>query len=263
MFHRPKAEEPVKEQKVEARPAEKQVKQPQSQQYVPVQKQEYVPQPEQKTITQAPVKEEKIMSTNLSDNQETAERHVETSASVPFQRPPQMQRTVPGSFGGYAHAPAHSGGMYDTRGNSDDRRLVIGKGITMSGEIEACDYLLVEGTLEAALKGAKVLEVAESGVFYGAVEIEEATIAGRFEGELTVNGRITVKSGGSVTGAIAYKELAVEAGATVDGKLSPLVSSAAQAAQPAKKTMAPKNDNSGQQQSSELPFAGTAAEAAE
>lgn len=103
-----------------------------------------------------------------------------------------------------------------------ERRLVIGQGISMSGQIESCDYLLVEGTIEAALKGARLLEISESGNFYGTVEIDEATIAGRFEGDLTVNGRLTVKSGGVIMGSIAYKELEVEAGAVIDGKLSPL-----------------------------------------
>ena len=75
---------------------------------------------------------------------------------------------------------------------------------------------------EAALKGARILEVAENGTFYGTVEIDECTIAGRFEGDITVNGRLTIRSTGSITGTMAYKELAVEAGATVDGKITPL-----------------------------------------
>ncbi|HRQ61510.1 MAG TPA: polymer-forming cytoskeletal protein [Alphaproteobacteria bacterium] len=103
-----------------------------------------------------------------------------------------------------------------------ERRLVIGQGISMSGQIESCDYLLVEGTIEAALKGARLLEISETGNFYGTVEIDEATIAGRFEGDLTVNGRLTVKSGGVIMGSISYKELEIQAGAVIDGKLSPL-----------------------------------------
>lgn len=103
-----------------------------------------------------------------------------------------------------------------------ERRLVIGQGISMSGQIESCDYLLVEGTIEAALKGARLLEVSETGNFYGTVEIDEATIAGRFEGDLTVNGRLSVKAGGIIMGSISYKELEIEAGALIDGKLSPL-----------------------------------------
>lgn len=104
----------------------------------------------------------------------------------------------------------------------NDRTLTIGRGINMSGEIDSCDHLMVEGTVEAALKGAKLLEIAETGTFYGTVEIEEATIAGRFEGDITVSGRLTVKSSGVITGSIAYRDLEVESGAVVDGRLTPL-----------------------------------------
>lgn len=202
------------------------------------------------------------MITDQSDSRESETRSMEPPAGAPFQRPPQMHRSVPGGFpGAYSHSAPNP---YDSRShNSDERRLVIGQGITMSGEIESCDFLMVEGTLEAALKGAKVLEIAASGTFYGAVEIEEATVAGRFEGELTVNGRLTIKSGGSVTGSIAYKELSVEAGATLDGKVSPLALAGAAKAEAPKKAMAPKNDNAGRESVGELPFAGRAAAAAE
>ncbi len=110
----------------------------------------------------------------------------------------------------------------ETPYSGSDRTLTIGRGINMSGEIDSCDHLMVEGTVEAALKGAKLLEIAESGTFYGTVEIEEATIAGRFEGDITVNGRLTLKSSGVITGSIAYRELEVEAGAVLDGRMTPL-----------------------------------------
>lgn len=108
----------------------------------------------------------------------------------------------------------------------NDRRLTIGRGITMSGEIESCDELQVEGTVEAALKGAKYLNIAESGVFYGTVEIEDAIIAGRFEGEIIVNGRLTVEETGIITGSISYKELEIKSGAIVDGRVTPLAAKA-------------------------------------
>jgi cytoskeletal protein CcmA (bactofilin family) len=121
-----------------------------------------------------------------------------------------------------AQQSAQNASQTQVQETAQGRRLVVGQGITMSGEIEACDHLVVEGTVEAALKGASVLEISETGVFYGSVEIDEAVIAGRFEGELSVNGHLSVRSTGSITGTIAYKELAVEAGAMLDGKISPL-----------------------------------------
>ncbi len=186
--------------------------------------------------------ESKTMTQNNESGESSADRSVDIPAS-PFQRPGQSPvaaaaasasaavapaRMAPAAYGGYpaayAATPATSSSSSSVSAAADPkaRRLVIGHGITMSGEIESCDLLVVEGTVEAALKGASVLEISESGMFYGTVEINEATIAGKFEGDLTVNGRLTVRSTGSITGAIAYKELAVEAGATIDGKITPL-----------------------------------------
>lgn len=149
------------------------------------------------------------------------------AASAMSRSRPLSQRTPSSTTYGSGGYPGSSSYKVPAAARSPegDRTLTIGAGITMSGEIESCDYLLVEGTVEAALKGARVLDIAGSGTFYGTVEIDEATIAGRFEGDLTVHGRLTVKSTGAVTGTIAYKEFEVESGAVIDGKIMQLSSS--------------------------------------
>ena len=178
-----------------------------------------------------------------------------------FSRPGQapMAGRVPGAYPG-AYPGAVAGGYgQPAASNAADaaagRKLYIGQGITLSGEIESCDHLVVEGTVEAALKGASVLEIAEAGAYFGTVDIDEATIAGRFEGDLTVRGRLTVKTSGSITGSITYKELAIEAGATLDGKLSPLDAKAAHSrrSEGSNKSARKPNDFG-----AELPFEGKA-----
>jgi len=99
------------------------------------------------------------------------------------------------------------------------RKLIVGREITLSGEIAACDHLIVEGTVEASVKECHRLEVSEAGLFRGAVQISEADIAGRFEGQITVQGRLSVRSTGRIQGKIQYGELAVEAGGTLDGEV--------------------------------------------
>src|SRR5690606_34071285 len=119
-------------------------------------------------------------------------------------QPAQAPR-VPGSsyaYPGASAAPGASTFGATSAKPATGRRLVIGEGISISGEIEACDHLVIDGTIEAALKGASTLDVTETGTFYGSVEINEATIAGRFEGEITVAGRLTVTATGSVIGSI-------------------------------------------------------------
>ena len=216
------------------------------------------------------------MSSNEHPSQQDANtRPIDIPGGSNATRQPGVQSPrMPAAYGtssygtapyGTAGATAAPYGSVSPTQKVEGRRLVIGEGITMSGEIEACDTLVVEGTIEAALKGASVLEVAESGTFYGTVEINECTIAGRFEGDLTVNGRLTVKASGSVTGTIAYKELAVDSGATLDGKITPLL------AKSAKKSEKPKEGKSGGklrpdsrgEEGVELPFAGSSAAAAE
>lgn len=195
-------------------------------------------------VTEQKSQQEKKEAKPMSQAETATEEKTEAQIDIPSSAY-QRAGTAPASASGYpgsaATAPAsYPGyGAANTQAAAGDRRLTIGAGITMSGEIEACDYLLVEGTVEAALKGASVLDIAETGVFYGTVEIEDATIAGRFEGDITAQGRLVLREGATVTGTIAYKELEIEAGAIIDGKLTPL-SGVAKSEKPAPSTTAKK-----------------------
>ncbi len=170
-------------------------------------------------------KENRAMSQNQAEDRNdhgNEQRQSDIPANMQrMQNPPGAAR-IPGSYASNYPGYGSSNASGSAQENNLGRKLIVGHGINLSGEIEACDHLIVEGKVEATLKGASVLDIAESGVFYGTVEIEEATIAGRFEGDLTVAGRLTIKSTGSITGAIFYRELAVEAGGTIDGKISPI-----------------------------------------
>lgn len=116
---------------------------------------------------------------------------------------------------------------------SDQRRLIVGRDISLNGEIGSCDILVVEGTVEAKLRDGRSIEIAETGLFKGAVEIDEADIGGRFEGDIIVRGRLTVRSTGKINGSIKYGELAVEAGALLNGEIGKYTPAAKPAAIPA------------------------------
>jgi cytoskeletal protein CcmA (bactofilin family) len=164
------------------------------------------------------------MAQNPTDTQNPSENQSRSGLGLPgkgytspFQAGGMNRAAAPASP--YASsAPAYGASSAADMG----RKLVVGQGITLAGEIQSCDHLIVEGRVEAALKGAKMLDIAEAGTFVGTVEIDEAVIAGAFEGDIIVQGRLTVRSTGKINGTISYKELAVEAGATVEGSLTPL-----------------------------------------
>ncbi|WGF86243.1 bactofilin family protein [Marinivivus vitaminiproducens] len=97
------------------------------------------------------------------------------------------------------------------------KRLTVGDGIRMSGEITACDRLVVEGHVEARLNETLALEIAETGHFKGGCEVEEAEITGCYEGDLIVRNRLLVRATGRVHGNIQYGEIEVERGGQVSG----------------------------------------------
>jgi cytoskeletal protein CcmA (bactofilin family) len=106
------------------------------------------------------------------------------------------------------------------------RKLIVGREISLSGDITACDILVVEGNIEATLRDGRHLEITEAGHFKGSVEIDEADIAGKFEGSLTVRGRLKLRSTGQIEGTLSYGEIEVEAGGRLIGELKVLPASA-------------------------------------
>jgi len=111
-----------------------------------------------------------------------------------------------------------SDGSVGSRGHEVDRRtLIIGPGISLSGEVTSCDRLIVEGTIEAQLQKCQHVIIAETGVFNGQASTENADVRGRFEGELIVRKRLLIRAGGHVSGTITYGEIEIESGGKISG----------------------------------------------
>lgn len=106
--------------------------------------------------------------------------------------------------------------------DGDGKRLVVGRDIRLSGEITACDKLVVEGHVEVSLPGARVIEVSQSGYFKGTADVEEADISGRFEGELIARDRLVVRAGGRISGTIRYGRIVIESGGEISGDMQTL-----------------------------------------
>jgi len=102
------------------------------------------------------------------------------------------------------------------------KRLIVGEGIRLSGEISSCDRLVVEGEVEVTLNDTLALEIASSGRFTGGCEVEEADISGIYEGDLTVRKRLFVRGSGKLTGTVRYGELELERGGQIAGNISVL-----------------------------------------
>tara|TARA_B100000459_G_C8548137_1_gene188154 strand:- start:29 stop:502 length:474 start_codon:yes stop_codon:yes gene_type:complete len=104
-------------------------------------------------------------------------------------------------------------------GPGDGRRLIVGREICLSGEITACDTLVVEGRVDATLNESHRVEISESGYFKGKVDIAVAEIKGHFEGELIARERLIIRKSGRVTGKVVYAEIEIERGGEISGDI--------------------------------------------
>lgn len=105
---------------------------------------------------------------------------------------------------------------------TEGKKLTVGRGIRLSGEITACEKLVVEGQVEADLTGAQDLVVAESGLFKGRAIVDRAEISGTFEGELTVREVLSLHGSGLIEGTLKYAEMEIERGGRVRGTIDEL-----------------------------------------
>lgn len=110
-------------------------------------------------------------------------------------------------------------------GEAEQKKLIVGRDIFLNGEIRTCDSLVVEGKVEAVLSDCRAMEIAGSGEFRGSAEIESADISGRFDGDLVVRQRLTIRASGKVMGKIRYGQLEVERGGIISGTIEGLAES--------------------------------------
>ena len=122
---------------------------------------------------------------------------------------PDVPRGAPDSV------PADVPGRVD----SDPKRLTVGRETTISGgTVLDCERLTVEGTVEASMPDGRLLEIVKGGTFKGTVTVDNADIAGAFEGELKVKKRLFIRASGRVSGTIRYGQFEVERGGRIEGK---------------------------------------------
>ncbi|HTT79960.1 MAG TPA: polymer-forming cytoskeletal protein [Stellaceae bacterium] len=132
----------------------------------------------------------------------------------PTPEPPRPAELAPRSAPAPAPAPAARG-----RSDGEPRKLIVGREISLSGEINSCDRLIVEGSVEANLQNCHEVDIAESGLFKGSATIDEAEVRGRFEGNLIVRRRLLIRATGRVSGTIRYGQIEVECGGQITGEV--------------------------------------------
>jgi len=109
---------------------------------------------------------------------------------------------------------------------AERRTLVVGRGISVQGTVQDAERLVVEGIVEASMIRAAELAISTGGTVKGEVEVEDAEIAGTFDGTLTARGNLVIRGSGRVLGQTRCRRLRVEDGGQISGQIEMLTDGA-------------------------------------
>ena len=93
-------------------------------------------------------------------------------------------------------------------------RNVIAKNTTFVGEVTSDGDFRIDGVLEGTLKTNGRVIIGAEGLVKGTVESTNADIEGKFSGQLSVSGTLTIKATSNISGDVIVGKLSIEPRAT-------------------------------------------------
>ena len=111
---------------------------------------------------------------------------------------------------------------------------LIDQGVEIVGDVIITDGLRIDGQVRGDVRardsGRGLLVLSEHGRIEGSVRVYDAVINGTITGDLEVEHFVELQPGARVVGDIGYRQLRMECGATVDGRLQRLAEPAGEVA---------------------------------
>ncbi|WP_172597584.1 bactofilin family protein [Sulfuriflexus mobilis] len=105
---------------------------------------------------------------------------------------------------------------------ADVVHCMIGKGVSLRGDMDFSGGLHVDGNITGNLEGHKErsrLTLSREGTITGNISVGEAEINGTIVGDVHASGTVTLHPQSHVTGNVYYGKIEIRSGARISGKL--------------------------------------------
>ena len=97
-------------------------------------------------------------------------------------------------------------------------KVVIGHGVSITGEIKKADEVQIDGDADVTMKTDNLV-IGNTGKCKGNIETHNADIWGSFDGEIKASGTLTIQEEGIVTGSIEYQKMQIKLGGNLSGDI--------------------------------------------
>lgn len=116
--------------------------------------------------------------------------------------------------------PVSNSSSRPTESNSPDRLNRIVEGTAIQGDIKSDSNIRIDGKVVGNITTAGRLVIGASGHIEGEILCQNADVEGFFNGKITVQEQLSLKSTARLTGDIIANKLAIEPGASFTGSCS-------------------------------------------
>ena len=97
-------------------------------------------------------------------------------------------------------------------------KVVIGNGVSITGEIKKADEVQIDGEADVIMKTDNIV-IGNTGKCKGNIETHNADIWGSFDGDLKASGTLTIQEEGVATGTIEYQKMQIKLGGKLSGDI--------------------------------------------
>ena len=104
------------------------------------------------------------------------------------------------------------------RPSKGNAKVVIGDGVSITGEIKKADEVQIDGEADVTMKTANI-DIRTTGKCKGNIETHNADIWGSFDGDLKASGTLTIQAEGNATGSIEYQNMQIKLGGKLSGDI--------------------------------------------
>jgi cytoskeletal protein CcmA (bactofilin family) len=105
---------------------------------------------------------------------------------------------------------------------------LIGQGSRFEGDFTCGGDVAVAGEVEGDGRIGGLLTITDSGQWRGEVQCQQAVMAGRLQGTLSVSGKLEIRATARIHGNVSARNIAIAAGAIVEGEMIVLSGEAVQ-----------------------------------
>jgi cytoskeletal protein CcmA (bactofilin family) len=97
---------------------------------------------------------------------------------------------------------------------------VIAKGTTINGNINMEGSIRVDGFIKGKVKSSETLTVGKTGVVEGEVQVKEAVVGGKVNGNLSASQRVELEDKALIMGDVKTRIFVIKEGGIFHGKCS-------------------------------------------